>query len=179
MSFYVECFYVTSVFLTKVYICIHPNNLTVVCMWITWIREKKTLEILVKTFFFGLHLICWREKNRGRGSSPPMLKIGQNWGRIANYSPSNAQQRSAPLQVRNLLKFKNPLRFKILFQWISLIPISAWFLYLVLYWNCFWGYDKVFDSLNLLTKSIGVKENLISEIFRVSCICWLKFIDNL
>ena len=29
-------------------------------------------------FFFGLHLICSPEQNRGRGSSPPMLKIGQN-----------------------------------------------------------------------------------------------------
>ena len=27
-----------------------------------------------------------------------MLKIGQNWGKIANYPP-NAQQRSAPLTV--------------------------------------------------------------------------------
>ena len=27
-----------------------------------------------------------------------MLKIGQNWGKIANYPP-NAQQRSAPLDV--------------------------------------------------------------------------------
>ena len=27
-----------------------------------------------------------------------MLKIGQNWGKIANYPP-NAQQRSAPLPV--------------------------------------------------------------------------------
>ena len=46
--------------------------------------------------FFGLHLICSPKKNRGRGSSPPMLKIEQNWGKIANYPP-NAQQRSAPL----------------------------------------------------------------------------------
>ena len=48
-------------------------------------------------FFFALHLICSPEKNRGRGSSPPMLKIGQNWGQIANYPPPNAQQRFAPL----------------------------------------------------------------------------------
>ena len=59
-------------------------------------REKRA-PVLVKTFFwsspelwekkvfhfgrrpfFGLHLICSTEKNRGRGSSPPMLKIGQN-----------------------------------------------------------------------------------------------------
>ena len=26
-----------------------------------------------------------------------MLKIGQNWGKIANYFPPNAQQRFAPL----------------------------------------------------------------------------------
>ena len=37
-----------------------------------------------------------------------MLKIGQNWGKIANYPP-NAQQRSAPLvtgiQNKILLQF--------------------------------------------------------------------------
>ena len=49
-------------------------------------------------FFFGLHLICSPEQNRCRDSSPPMLKIGQNWGKIANYSP-NARQRSTPLRV--------------------------------------------------------------------------------
>ena len=48
--------------------------------------------------FFGLYLIYLSEKNRGRGSSPAMLKIGQNWGQIANHPP-NAQQRSAPLYV--------------------------------------------------------------------------------
>ena len=57
---------------------------------------KKSVAFLVKTFFFALHLICSPEKNRGRGSSPPMLKIGQIWGKIANY-PLNAQQRFAPL----------------------------------------------------------------------------------
>ena len=97
--------------LSVVYICILPNNLTLVCIWAqvsTWIREKKcsffgedllfsfffvftwirgkSVPSLVKTFF-GLHLICSPEKNRGRGLSPPMLKIGQNWGKIANYPP--------------------------------------------------------------------------------------------
>ena len=48
---------------------------------------KKSVPFLVKTFFFGLHLICSPEQNRGRGSSPPMLKIGRNWGKIANYPP--------------------------------------------------------------------------------------------
>ena len=37
--------------------------------------------------FFGLHLICSPEKNCGRGSSSPMLKIRQNWAKIANYPP--------------------------------------------------------------------------------------------
>ena len=46
--------------------------------------------------FFAPHLICSPEKNRGRGSSSPKLKIGQNWGKIADY-PSNSQQRFAPL----------------------------------------------------------------------------------
>ena len=47
-------------------------------------------------FYFWSPLNFHSEQNRGRGSSPPMLKIGQNWGKIANYSP-NAQQKSAPL----------------------------------------------------------------------------------
>ena len=50
-----------------------------------------------QTFYFGLHLIRLPEKNRDRGLSFPMLKIGLNWGKIANYPPPNAQQRFAPL----------------------------------------------------------------------------------
>ena len=46
---------------------------------------EKSVPFLVKTFFFGLHLICSPEKNCGRGPSSPMLKIGQNWGKVANY----------------------------------------------------------------------------------------------
>ena len=46
--------------------------------------RKKSVLFLVKTFFLGLHLICSPEHNRGRGSSP-ILKRGQNWGKIANY----------------------------------------------------------------------------------------------
>ena len=45
------------------------------------------VPFLVKTFFLALYLICSPEKNGGRGSSPPMLKIGQNWDKIANYPP--------------------------------------------------------------------------------------------
>ena len=59
---------------------------------------EKSVPFSVKTFFFGLHLTCSPEQNRGRGSPPPTLKIGQNWGEIANYRP-NAQQRSATLGV--------------------------------------------------------------------------------
>ena len=36
-------------------------------------------------FCYSLNLLT--RKNSARGSSPPMLKIGQNWGKIANYSP--------------------------------------------------------------------------------------------
>ena len=57
---------------------------------------KKKGSTFGKDLFFGLHLICSPEQNRGRGSSPTKLKIVQNWGKIANYPP-NAQQRSAPL----------------------------------------------------------------------------------
>ena len=57
--------------------------------------EKKG-SIFGEDLFFVLHLICSPEKNRGRGSSPLMLKIGKIWGKIANYPP-NAQQRFAPL----------------------------------------------------------------------------------
>ena len=32
-----------------------------------------------------------------------MLKIGQNWGKIANYPP-NAQQSSAPLVLANVVR---------------------------------------------------------------------------
>ena len=78
--------------------------------------EEKSVPFLVKTFFFffGLHLILGKKKcsvfgedlffwsspelahmelnlltwkNRGRGSSPAMSKIGQNWGKIPNYPP--------------------------------------------------------------------------------------------
>ena len=38
-----------------------------------------------------------------------MLKIGQNWGKIANY-PLNAQQRSAPLDFRLKAEIKTRLK---------------------------------------------------------------------
>ena len=47
----------------------------------------KNSSVVDKDLFFGLHLICLLENNRGRDSSPPMLKIGQNWNKIANYLP--------------------------------------------------------------------------------------------
>ena len=34
-----------------------------------------------------------------------MLKTGQNWGKIANYPPPNAQQKSAPLAERLFVTF--------------------------------------------------------------------------
>ena len=88
--------------LSMVFICIPSNNLTLVCIWSqvsTWNRGKKVFHFWWRPiFFFGLHLnleknvpffglllIYSPEKSRGRGSSPPRLKIGQSWGKIANY----------------------------------------------------------------------------------------------
>ena len=48
---------------------------------------EKKCSIFGEDLFFALHLICSPNKNCGRGSSPPMSKIGQNWGKIANYPP--------------------------------------------------------------------------------------------
>ena len=60
------------------------------------------------TFFFALHLICSPEKICGRDSSSPMLKIGQNWNKIANYPPPpNAQQRFAPLLLASGKSYLN------------------------------------------------------------------------
>ena len=95
--------------LSMVYICIPSNNLTLVCIWAqvsTWVRGKKRSNFGEDLFFvFGLHLnsgkkvfhfwwwsslnfqFAYLKKNRCRGSSPPMLKIGKNWGKIANYPP--------------------------------------------------------------------------------------------
>ena len=58
---------------------------------------EKNSSIFGEDLFFGLYLLCLPEKKRGRVSSPSMLKIGQNWGKIANYPPPNARQKSAPL----------------------------------------------------------------------------------
>ena len=49
--------------------------------------------------FFGFHLICSPEKDRGQGSSPQCSK----WGKIGlklQIIPPNAQQRFAPLILR-------------------------------------------------------------------------------
>ena len=85
-----------------VYICIPP----IIRLWCASecrspleFGEKKC-SISGEDLFFGLHLICLPEKNRGRDSSLQMLKIWQNCGKIANYFPLNAQQRSAPLSAR-------------------------------------------------------------------------------
>ena len=88
-------------------------------------REKKC-SIFGEDLFFALHLICSPEKNRGRGSSPPMLKIGQNWGKIANYPP-NIQQRFASLHISCLNiycdNFKTP--FRPLFHCATALLISS------------------------------------------------------
>ena len=79
--------------------CIPTNNLTVsppiIWLWSAFERrsplefgEKKCSNFGEELFLFGLHLICSPEKNCGRGSFPPMLKIGQNRGEIVNFPPT-------------------------------------------------------------------------------------------
>ena len=60
-------------------------------------RFGEDLFLCFTFYVFGLYLICPREKNSGRASSPPMLLIGKNWGKICKLSPPNAQYKSAPL----------------------------------------------------------------------------------
>ena len=88
--------------LSMVYICIPP----IIWLWCASERRcplefgEKSVPFLVKTFFFfwsSLNLLTWT-KSWSR-FIPPMLKIGQNWGKVANY-PTNAQQRSVPLPVQ-------------------------------------------------------------------------------
>ena len=67
---------------------------------------EKSVPFL-KTFYFALHLVCSPEKNGGRGSSPPRLKIGQNWGKIANYPPQCSTKICTP--GRSSTKF-NPMQ---------------------------------------------------------------------
>ena len=67
---------------------------------------EKKCSIFGEVLFFGLHLFAHLKKIVVE-VHPPMLKIGKNWGKIANYPP-NAQQRSAPLCTR--YKVKKELR---------------------------------------------------------------------
>ena len=64
--------------------------------------------------FFGLHLICSPEQNRGQGSSPPKLKIGQNWDKTANYSPQYSAKIGTP--EKQVISKKNRAKF---FFWRS------------------------------------------------------------
>ena len=65
-------------------------------LWSSRDFGEKTLQFSVKTFFFGLHLTCLPEKDRGRGSSPQCRKSGKIGVKLQIITP-NAQQRSAPL----------------------------------------------------------------------------------
>ena len=46
---------------------------------------------------------------------PPMLKIGQNWSKIANY-PSNAQHKSAPLLKSVIFGVLGLLQFNVTYR---------------------------------------------------------------
>ena len=96
--------------LSMVYICILP----IIWLWCAAERRspfefgRKKCSIVGEDLFFGLHLslgkkvFFWSWLNLLTYAKswsrfiPPMLKIGQNWGKFANYPP-NAQQTSAPL----------------------------------------------------------------------------------
>ena len=131
-----------------------PNNLTVSLpivwewstsastpiIWLLCASERrcplefgeKSVPFLMKTFLFALHLLCSPEENRGRGSSPPMLKIEQNWGKIANYPP-NAQQRSAPL-----------ISCKFCINWFSILEVLLLFFLI----NCLQCNNKKLGIIN-------------------------------
>ena len=65
----------------------------------TWLREQKLFKFRWRPFFC-LFLICLRKKTVFE-LHPPMLKIVQNWDKIAN-NPPNAQHKSAPLLLNFL-----------------------------------------------------------------------------
>ena len=73
----------------------------------TWIRGKKVFQFWW-SFFFGLHVNSWKKSVSFLAKTifcfwssldlltwrkwwlrfiPPMLRIGQNWGKVANYPP--------------------------------------------------------------------------------------------
>ena len=82
--------------------------------------EKNSCNFGEDLFFWSsLNLLTWK-KSWSRFIPPPMLKIGQNWGKIANYSP-NAQQRSAPLHVGIKLQVfvLFPLFFIVFINWFD------------------------------------------------------------
>ena len=65
---------------------------------------EKSVPFLKKTFF-GLHLICSPEQNRGRGLSPPVLKIWQYWGKFANYPLQCSTKIGTPAVSTNKSQF--------------------------------------------------------------------------
>ena len=83
----------------------------------TWIWGQKC-----SVFFFwsSLNFHTWT-KSWSR-FIPPMLIIGRNWGKIANYPP-NAQQRSAPLTVRR--EFPHPNNPFLLFSSMIFLHCST------------------------------------------------------
>ena len=65
---------------------------------------KKSVPFLVKTFFFfwsSFNLLT-RTKSWSR-FIPPLLKIGQNWGKVANYIPQCSTKIDSPVDFFNWL----------------------------------------------------------------------------
>ena len=104
--------YSTSASPKKIWLCVHlsaglhlnsgktsvPFLVKTFYFWSSPELEEKSVAFKWRLcFFFALHLICSPEQNRGRGSSPPMLKIEQNWGNIANYPPQCSTKICTPI----------------------------------------------------------------------------------
>ena len=77
---------------------ISPNNLTLVCIWAqvsTRIWGTKFSFFRWRPFFWSsLYLLTWK-KSWSRFISPK-LKVGQNWGKIASYSPQCSTKIGTP-----------------------------------------------------------------------------------
>ena len=58
-------------------------------------EKKRTLPFLVKTFFWSSLNLLALKKSWSR-FIPPMLKIGRNWGKIANHSPQCSTKIGTP-----------------------------------------------------------------------------------
>ena len=139
------------------------------------------VPFLVKTFFFALHLICSPEKNGGRGSSPPMLKIGQNWDKIANYPPQCSTKIATPgkrwleiCRIIPLSSFVDYSLYCIIQYFISLPWLGIKYTQEVFLAECFKASEKLGLDLFILKalNEMKIKSLLITNV------CCRKSVEN-